>query len=75
MRFMKVYDVIPAEVKPLVGDAQLHYVDSFDSDIALLLRERRSMSLNDMMTDAIKAEVNLMASRKIKHKIETRKVK
>ena len=72
---MKVYDVILAEVKPPVGAAQLHYVDSFDSYFALLLKERRSMSLNDMMNDSIEVEVNLMTSRKMKQKTETRKVK
>ena len=75
MRFMKVCDAIPAEVKPPVGAAQLHYADSFDSDLSLLLRERRSMSLNDMMNDEIEVEVNLMAYGKIKQKIETRKHK
>jgi hypothetical protein len=41
-RFLKVYNSIPAEVKPPPGAAQLWYVDSFDSDFSLLLRERRS---------------------------------
>jgi hypothetical protein len=66
-RFMKVYNSIPTEVKPPPGAAQLRYVDSFDSDFALLLRERRSNTLDDMMSDAIEVEVNLMASGKIKH--------
>lgn len=41
MRFMKAYDAIPAEVKPHVGVAQLHYADSFGSNFALLLIETR----------------------------------
>jgi hypothetical protein len=52
-RFMKVYNSIPTEVKPPPKAAQLRYVDSFDNDFALLLRERRSTSLDDMMSDAI----------------------
>jgi hypothetical protein len=32
-----------------------------------MLRERRSNTLDDMMSDAIEVEVNLMASGKIKH--------
>jgi hypothetical protein len=66
-RFMKVYNSIPIEVKPPLGTTQLQYVDSFDIDFALLLRERRSNTLDDMMIDAIEVEVNLMASGKIKH--------
>jgi hypothetical protein len=64
---MKVYNSIPIEVKPPPRVAQLRYVDSFDSDFALLLRERRSTSLDDMMSDAIEVEVNQTASRKIKY--------
>jgi hypothetical protein len=33
-RFLKVYNSIPAEVKPPPGVAQLRYADSFDSDFA-----------------------------------------
>ena len=40
-RFMRSYDSIPAHVKPPPRAAQLHYVDAFDSDFALTLRERR----------------------------------
>jgi hypothetical protein len=69
-RFMKVYNSIPTEVKPPPRAAQLRYVDSFDSDFALLLRERRSNTLDDMMSDAIEVEVNLMASGKIKHNLD-----
>jgi hypothetical protein len=53
-------------VKPHPRDAQLRYVDSFESDFALMLRERISNSLDDMMNDSIEVEVNLMASGKIK---------
>ena len=38
-RFMRTYNSIPADIKPLVGDAKLHYADAFDSDFALLLRK------------------------------------
>jgi aromatic ring-opening dioxygenase catalytic subunit (LigB family) len=36
----------------------------------LLLRERRSNTLDDMMRDTIEVEVNLMASGKIKHNFD-----
>jgi hypothetical protein len=72
---MKVYNSIPDQVKPPLGAAQLHYVDAFSSDFSLLLRERRHATLVDMMNDAIEVEANLMASRKIKNKVETEKKK
>jgi hypothetical protein len=59
-RFVKVYNMIPTEVNP-PKSSQLRYVDSFESDFSLLLREQRSSSLDYMMIDAIKVEVNLMA--------------
>ena len=74
-RFMKVYNSILDQVKPPLGAAQLHYVDAFSSDFSLLLRERRHATLVDMMNDAIEVEANLMASRKIKNKVETEKKK
>jgi hypothetical protein len=65
-KFMNFYHTIPIEVKPPPRVAQLRYVDSFESDFALLLRERRSTTLDDMMIDVIEVEVNLMASGKMK---------
>jgi len=67
-RFMKVYNSIPTKVKLPPGASQLRYVDSFDSDFALLLREIRSNTLGVMMSDIIKVNVKLMASGKIKQK-------
>ena len=63
---MRIYDAIPADVKPPLGDAKLRYVDAFSSEFTLLLRERRSVSLTDMMDDAIEVEVNLTTSNKTK---------
>ena len=44
--FMGVYNSIPADIKPLLGAAKLHYADAFGDDFALLLRERKSASLS-----------------------------
>ena len=74
-RVMRTYDVIPADVKPPLGVAKLHYVDVFSSEFTLLLRERRFVSLTNMMDDSIKLEVNLIASNKTKQRNETRRVK
>ena len=74
-RFMRTYDSILADVKPPPGVAKLHYVDAFSSEFTLLLRERRSISLIDMMDDAIEVEVNLTTSNKTKQRNETRRIK
>ena len=54
---------------------KLHYVDALDSEFTLLLRERRSTSLENMMQDAIEVEVNLSASNKTKQRGDSRRVK
>jgi hypothetical protein len=63
---MRVYKLILAEVQPTPKATQLRYNDSFDNDFSFLLRERRSANLYAMMSDAIKVEVDPMASGKIK---------
>ena len=52
-RFASFYYNMPKEIQPLVGVAKLHYVDSFDSDFAFLLRERKLVSLPIMFQDAL----------------------
>jgi hypothetical protein len=71
--FLKVYNSIPAEVKPPPGVAQLRYADSFENDFSLLLRERRSANLDAIMSNVVKVEVNMMASRKNKTKVQPRR--
>ena len=51
-RFKKTYNAIRADVKSPPGAAKLHYVDAFSSQFTLLLRERRYVSLDDMIEDA-----------------------
>jgi hypothetical protein len=46
--FNKLYDKIPAEVKPSQPAAKVTFEGSFDSDFSLCLRERRSTTLVDM---------------------------
>ena len=64
---------MPADIKPLVGATKLHYVDAFDNEFSLLLRERKSTSLPIMFQDALEVEYNMVVSGKIKHKVETKK--
>ena len=72
---MRTYDAILVDVKPPLGVAKLHYVDAFSSEFTLFLRERRYISLTNMMDDAIEVEVNLTTSNKTKQRNETRRVK
>ena len=67
---MRVYISIPADMKPSAGAAKLHYVEAFDNDFALLLRERKSASLPVMFTDALEVESNMMACVKIKQRVD-----
>lgn len=72
---MKTYDSIPTDVKPPLDATKLHYVDAFSIEFTMLLRERRYVSLTDMMDDATKVEVNLSTSNKTKQTNKTRRVK
>ena len=65
-RFMRVYNSIPADIKPLVGAAKLHYVDAFESSFSLLLREGKLAKLPAMFKDALEVEINIMAYGKMK---------
>jgi len=50
---MKVYKSIHDQLNPPPGITQLHYVDAFESEFSLILRDTRSTSLTDMKNDAI----------------------
>ena len=66
---MRVYNSIPADIKPLVGATKLHYADAFDSDFALLLGERKFASMPAMFKDVLEAEANLMAYGKMENRV------
>jgi hypothetical protein len=68
--FNNLYHKIPTEVKPSQLAAKVTFVGDFDSDFSLLLRERRSTILVGMQYDAIEIESNMMASEKLKTKVE-----
>ena len=74
-RFMRTYESILANVKPPPWASKLHYVDAFDSEFTLLLREIRSTSLENMMQDSIEVEDNLSTSNKTKQRGDNRRVK
>ena len=49
------------------------YANSFDSDFYLLLRERRTTSLSLMQDASLEVESNILASQKVKGKVDRRK--
>lgn len=51
--FNMVYNYFPLQCKTLGGITKLNYVEAFDDELALFLRERRSTTLAYMMNDAI----------------------
>ena len=53
LRFNKLYNKIPAAVKPSEPSAKVTFVGDFELDFSLLLRERRGATLNRMQ-DAIR---------------------
>jgi hypothetical protein len=57
-RFNKMYNKIPAEIKPSEASAQISYASAFDPDFCLVLRERRTTSLAQMQDAAIEVESN-----------------
>lgn len=59
-------------MKHPAGAAKLHFADAFDSDFSLLLGERRSKIFTNMVDDAIEVEENLMPSRKMKGRYDSK---
>jgi hypothetical protein len=70
-RFNKMYNKIPAEMKPSEASAQISYAGAFDPDFCLLLRERRATSLAQMQDAAIEVESNVLAADRLRNKADT----
>jgi uncharacterized small protein (DUF1192 family) len=70
-RFNKMYNKIPAEIKPSEASAQISYASAFDPDFCLVLRERRASSLAQMKDAAIEVESNMLAADRLRNKADT----
>jgi hypothetical protein len=68
-RFNKMYNKIPAEIKPSEASAQISYASAFDPDFCLVLRERRATSLAQMQDAAIEVESNMLAADRLRSKL------
>jgi hypothetical protein len=73
--FNKMYNKIPAEVKPSEASAQISYAGAFDPDFCLLLRERRATSLAQMQDAAIEVESNILAADRLRNKADANRRK
>ena len=72
-RFNNMYGKIPTEIKPISTLAMITYANAFDSDFYLILRERRSSSLSLMQDASLEVDSNILASQKVKGKIDSKK--
>jgi ribonuclease HI len=67
-RFNKMYNKIPAEIKPSEASAKISYASAFGPDFCLLLRERRATSLAQMQDAAIEVESNVLAADRLRNR-------
>jgi len=65
LRFNKLYNKIPAAVKPSEPSAKVTFARAFEPDFALLLRERRGATLKTMQDDAVEIESNMKGFRQV----------
>ena len=65
-----MFSKIPTEIKPTDTSTKITYANAFDFDFYLLLRERRSASMSLMQDDSLEVESNIIASQKVKGKID-----
>ena len=68
-----MFSKIPAKIKPRDTSAKITYANAFDSEFCLLLRERRSASLSLMQDAPLEVESNIVASQKLKGKVDRKK--
>jgi hypothetical protein len=66
-RFNKMYNRIPAEIKPSEASAKITYSGAFDPDFCLLLRERRAAMLAHMQDAAVEVESNILAVNRLRN--------
>jgi hypothetical protein len=67
-RFNKMYNKIPAEIKPSEASAKISYASAFGPDFYLLLREIRATTLAQMKYAAIEVESNVLAANRLRNK-------
>jgi hypothetical protein len=66
-RFNKMYNKIPAEIKPSEAFEKITYSSAFDPDFYLLLRERRDATLAHMQDAAVEVESNILVVKRLRN--------
>jgi hypothetical protein len=61
-----MYNKIPTEINPTETSAKITYDSAFDPDFFLMLRERRSTSLDHMKDASLEVEYNILAFENIR---------
>ena len=56
---------MPKEIQPLENTTNIYYAATFPPELALLLSERNSTTLQHMFTDCLEVEENLKMSKKL----------
>jgi hypothetical protein len=69
-RFNKMYNKIPAKIKPSEASAMISYASAFGLDFCLLLREIRATSLAQMQDAAIEVESNVLEADRLRNKVD-----
>jgi hypothetical protein len=69
-RFNKMYNKIPAEIKPSEASAKITYASAFDPDFFLLLRERRTTTLAHIQDAAMEVESNILVVDRLRDKVD-----
>jgi len=62
-RFNNIYNVIPANIKPPPDLALIKFPDGFDANMPYQLRERNLETLEQMHSNAVSVEANLLAKK------------
>jgi hypothetical protein len=71
IHFNNIYNTIPVDIKPPQGLSLIKFPDGFDVDMSYQLRERNSVTLEDMQKSVVNVEENLL-SRRARQRTERR---
>ena len=66
---------MPIDCKPPEGMTKLHFAEAFNDEFSLFLRERRSPTLAQMMSDVVEVEINIMSSKRGRYRVDPREQK
>jgi hypothetical protein len=61
------------EIKPTATSTKITYANAFDTEFCLLLREKRTVTLENMQDATLEVESNILAAEKLKGRGERRK--